>query len=124
MNNWKTILVMLGLVAIGFAAGFSTNRYLTRQYFEKIRKTRGGKNITEELLKTIKLEEAQEKKINPIVKKYSQQLYKNWINYKQQRAILYDSLKIEIAPTLNLKQQKRLERFIKSRKKERKKKKN
>lgn len=123
MSNWKTILVMLGLVAMGFAAGFGTNRYLTHQYFEKVKKIRGEKDMTEHLLRVIKADEVQKKKVRPIIENYSQELYENWNSYKQKRLELYDSLKMEIIPELKPKQVKRLERFIKFRKKKKRKKK-
>lgn len=113
METAKTILAMVGLVLIGFVAGFFLQKQMTTQHFKRIKNMGTPQGLQEELFEYIQADEAQIKVLRPRIQPHIEHLKNAHYIFRKDRAIAIDSLKSAINPEITAKQQKKLERFTK-----------
>lgn len=111
MKKTKVILTFIGLIGIGFIAGFFTNRQLTISQIKKVRELGRPGGFQEHLLRTLQVSEEQREQLTPIIEGYSQRIGTLVREHRQRRRELIDSMHAEIKPLLSPDQIRRLEEF-------------
>ncbi len=117
----KTFLSILALLLIGFILGFQTNRYLMKRHLQRMVETRVGPRLTDHLIRSLQLDEAQLSQVKPIVERYTSQLTSITRTSMQRRGQLIDSMHQEIKPLLKTEQIETLDKFSERIKRSRKK---
>jgi hypothetical protein len=105
MQKFKVILVVLGLLLVGFVGGFLTNRYLVEQKLHHFRQLQRGQNFGDFFLEKIAATEEQQAELRPILKTFGERFHELGQQHQQARSVLADSLFTTINPFLTEKQQ-------------------
>lgn len=113
METTKTILAMVGLVLIGFLAGFFLQRQMTKHHFKKVKKMRTTQGLKEELFDAIHADEQQRTLLLPKIQPCIEGLNQVHQTFKEERTEWIDSLKKVLAPELSEKQKNELDGFTK-----------
>lgn len=117
MEKWKTIIAMIGLVAIGFAGGFFTHRSMAKSHFERVARTGTPMGFQERLLdEVLKVDDAQRANLEPIVKEFGRKMGELHKGIRVERGALMDSLCTVISQDLREDQKERLQKFAKRQK--------
>ena len=112
MEHTKTILAMIGLVAIGFAGGFFTHAQLTRHHLKQVVKERTIPGFEERLFRVVRLTDEQKEKLSPVVKEFAKDLHRIHSHTRIDRKEVFDSLQVVLEDELTDKQMERFRRFI------------
>lgn len=104
---------MIALVGIGFTAGFYTHRYATKKRVERIRDLVRKEGFAQQLFRFIEATPEQQEKLTPIVEPRAKEIHELFLNFRQERTELMDSLEQEIQPLLTDEQVERLTDFKK-----------
>lgn len=113
MSTFKTVMLMVGLVVIGFLGGFFMHHFLTQKKIEEIKSTMQAGGFSRMLLRHIDLSEKQSDVIKPILNEYGSELADFHFNMIEQRKQVLDSMWSEIKPHLNPDQLEELSERIK-----------
>lgn len=105
MQKFKVILVVVGLLMVGFVGGFLTNRYLVTQKVKHFRQLNRGQNFGEYFLTKIDASSDQQQQLQPILKGYGESFRALSKQHQAERLTLTDSLFSEITPLLTEEQQ-------------------
>ncbi|WP_367391948.1 hypothetical protein [Lewinella sp. LCG006] len=105
MQKFKVILVVLGLLLVGFVGGFLTNRYLVEQKVRHFRQLERGQNFGDFFLEKIAATEEQQAELRPVLKTFGERFHELGQQHQQERSVLADSLFTTINPFLTEKQQ-------------------
>lgn len=111
MEKWKIALVVIGLLATGFFAGFATNRLIVRSQIERVREMEDKGPFGEKLLEKIEATPDQRATMRPILDEYNDRFRNLFRISRQQRRATADSLLQELRPLLEEDQLQELERF-------------
>lgn len=106
MQKFKVILVVLGLLLVGFVGGFLTNRYLVEQKLHHFRQLERGQNFGDFFLEKIAATEEQQAELRPVLKTFGERFHELGQQQQQERSVLADSLFTTINPFLTEEQQK------------------
>ena len=109
MNQFKVILIVLGLLLTGFGAGFLTHRAMVGKQMENVRALGRGAGFGQHLLENIEATTEQKERLHPILKQYGRRMGDMTQETRQRRRTLIDSMHQEIKPMLNDDQIKRLD---------------
>jgi hypothetical protein len=111
MKTFKISLAILSLVALGFIAGFYTNRVLVQQKINRVANMRNAKGLQESVYEKIQATPEQRKQIAPAVESYAARIATIYQESRAKRFALVDSLQAEIYPYLSEEQIKQLDNF-------------
>jgi hypothetical protein len=105
MQKFKVILVVLGLLLVGFVGGFLTNRCLVEQKVSHFRNLQRGQNFGDFFLERIAATEEQQAELRPMLKTFGTRFHELGKQHQQARIILTDSLFTAMEPLLTDEQQ-------------------
>ena len=111
METLKTILAIIGLILIGFFAGFFTHREMTMDRIQQIAAMTRGPGFQEQLLDKLEATTQQRQELDPIVQDYGKRLTTLHRESREQRKVVIDSLYNAIRPHLTPQQTVKLEQF-------------
>lgn len=111
MEKWKIALVVVGLLATGFIAGFATNRLFVRTQIDRVRDMEKKGPFGEVFLDKIEATPEQRAAIRPILDQYNDRFRELIQTSRQQRRATADSLLQELTPLLAEEQLQELDRF-------------
>ncbi len=111
MKTFKIVVALFSLVALGFVAGFYTNRYLVKQNISRVANMRYAKGFEESMYEKIHATDKQQTQIATSVEKYGEQIATVYQESRTKRRALMDSLRMEISPYLTQKQIEELDHF-------------
>lgn len=111
MNKIKIALAIVGLILIGFVAGFSVHRQMSQKIMHKLIEMREPEGFKEHFMDRLELNEAQRGKVLPVLEKYSPKISELHRTFRKDRHELVDSMHQEIKPHLNADQVDMMERF-------------
>ena len=100
MQKAKVILVVVGLLLIGFTGGFLTNRYLVQQKVHQLRRLSNGEGFGEMFLKRIDANAEQAAELREVLQAYGPQFREMGKTHRQERLQLADSLFQTLTPLL------------------------
>jgi hypothetical protein len=112
MVGWKSILIMITLVAIGFAGGFFTQRILAQRHIERVIEVGTPRGMAEHLFHVIEANAEQRQQLTPIIDDYAHKIHQETRSYREMRRSLMDSLRTEITPYIQEGQQEKLHEFF------------
>ena len=101
MQKLKVILVVVGLLLIGFTGGFLTNRYLVKQKVNTLRRIGEGRGFGELFIKKIKATDEQDAQLREVFEIYGPRFKELGAQQQRERANLADSLFQELTPLLS-----------------------
>jgi len=110
--KWKSILAIIGILLFGFAIGFITSGYLAKHRFDKKRSKDFGKRLEEHLYRRLELDDKQKEATAPVVQKYMKIIKEHHDSTHKSRLSIFDSLQVELTPTLNEDQKVELSKTI------------
>lgn len=102
---------MVGLIAIGFAAGFFTHRQITVKQINKIADMRFATGFKRSLYRVIGAGDQQRDTLAPIVDDYSQRIAAELRESRERHREMLDSMYEAIKPHLSEEQRKELQYF-------------
>lgn len=111
MEKLKTTLAILGLLLIGFLAGFVSHRQLVKKEFNKVAQMGEAPFFRERLVEALAPSEAQEAALNKILEAHSQRMMKSMQENRQERRALVNQLEADLSPILDEAQQEQLKEF-------------
>jgi hypothetical protein len=111
MQKFKVILVVLGLLLVGFVGGFLTNRYLVEQKVHHFRQLKRGQNFGDLFLEKITATEEQQAELRPVLKTFGDRFHALGKEHQQARIALTDSLFTTMEPLLTDDQQERSQKW-------------
>lgn len=111
MKTFKITLVILSLVAVGFVAGFYTNRFLVRQKINRVANMRNARGLQESVYERIQATPEQRKLIAPAVESYAAKIATVYQESRAKRYALVDSLQLQVQPYLSEEQINQLDNF-------------
>lgn len=111
MTNIKGILTIIGLLAIGFTAGFFTHRQVTVQQIKKVREIGQAPGFERHLLRFLAPPPEQRQQLEPIIQRYARQMGDQRREHRQELKTLVESMHREIKPLLTPEQVKKLDEF-------------
>ena len=113
MNYLKTVLVVAGLLAIGFIGGFHTHRFLTTKKIKQVAELRMARGFQTRFFDAVQATDAQRAVLEPIVEKYGKRMALLYQDFRKNRQSLTDSLLTELKPHLDEVQLQQLSEFNK-----------
>lgn len=111
MKTFKIALAIFSLVAVGFVAGFYTNRYLVLQNIKQVANMRYAQGFEESLFEKVKATPEQQAQITPTVEKYADKIATVYQESRSKRRAIMDSLHTDLSPYLNQTQLEELDHF-------------
>jgi len=113
--NWKTILSVIGLVLIGYVAGFHHHRYLMQSRIAEIADHRIAPNapMAERFFTNINATKEDKELLRPIFRKHMRELHQIGQTIREQRKPVLDSMRAEIEVHLNADQKVEFEKVMK-----------
>ena len=111
MQQWKIILAISSLVAIGFLGGFFTHRLIMKKTITKVRELNAPPGFQRHLLERIDATPEQEDQLHPIIFKYGRQIAEVGKESREKRRKIINQMHEEIKPHLTEEQIQRLDRF-------------
>ena len=111
MNKIKIVLAIIGLILIGFVAGFSVHRQMSQKIMHKLIEMREPEGFKEHFMDRLELDDEQRGKVLPVLEKYSPKISDLHRAFRKDRHELIDSMHQEIKPHLNSDQIEMMERF-------------
>lgn len=111
MKIFKITVAILSLIAVGFVAGFYTNRYLVQQKIERMVSMRNAHGLQESVYAKIQATPEQREKIAPAVESYAARIATVYQESRAKRHALVDSLQAQVKPYLSEKQMNQLDNF-------------
>lgn len=122
MNYLKTILVIVGLLGIGFLGGFYTHRAITIDKINRVAKLRERGGFAKHLINRLQPTPDQKEQLKPIIDQYAVEISAIHKGCKSKRIVLLDSLGMKMQPILSEEQMHNFKEFTKRYKRVRKKK--
>ncbi|MEL6834387.1 MAG: hypothetical protein AAFP77_15435 [Bacteroidota bacterium] len=111
MQKAKVILVVVGLLLIGFTGGFLTNRHFVQQKVHQLRRLSDGEGFGEMFLKRIDANPEQTAELREVFQIYGPQFRELGRTHREERKQLADSLFQELNPLLSEEQLYEVERW-------------
>ena len=111
MQKAKVILVVMGLLLIGFTGGFLTNRYLVQQKVHQLRRLSDGEGLGEIFLKIVDASAEETAELREVFQTYGPQFRELGRTHREERVQLADSLFQELNPLLSEEQLNEVERW-------------
>ncbi len=104
---------MIGLVAIGFIAGFHTNKIMVHKKVEDIAREGPKMPFHESMLKSLDLTEEQRLELKPVLKEHHQRLREIHRDFRIHRHQMMESFNEAIDPILTEEQKEKLKEHMK-----------
>lgn len=111
MKTFQIILAILSLVAVGFVAGFYTNRFLVKQNINRVANMRNAHGLQESVYEKIQATPEQRQLIAPAVESYAARIAAVYQESRAKRYALVDSLQAQIEEHLSKQQMNELDNF-------------
>lgn len=111
--NTKTILAILGILAIGYVLGVLTAGIFVREKVEKVNRVMGGNHFEEMLIKNVHPTQEQLDKIRPIISNFEQEFKTTRRESREQMRTLVDSMHNNVKAELTEEQQILFEEQVK-----------
>ena len=111
MEKLKTILVVLGLIFIGFVSGFYVHRQVSMHFIKDVIEMRSPKGFQDHFFSRIDATEEQKEQLLPIVETYSAKISQQHRELRRLRHELIDSMHAEVRPLLTEEQIQRMDEF-------------
>lgn len=111
MEKLETILVVLGLIFIGFVSGFYVHRQISKHFIKNVIEMRNPKGFQDQFFNGIGATEEQREQLLPIVESYSAKIGKQHRELRRLRHELIDSMHAEVRPILTEEQIQRMDEF-------------
>jgi len=113
--NWKTILSVIGLLLIGYVAGFHHHRHITQSRIAEIAAHRIAPNapMAERFFTKINATEEERELLRPIFRKHMRELHQIGQTIRKKRKPVLDSMRAEIEGHLNADQKAEFEKVMK-----------
>ena len=115
MQKIKVIIVIVGLLLIGFVGGFLTNRHLVETKVRHFRQLERGRDFGAHFLDRIEADDEQRARLRPTLEDYGRRFRALGRTHQIERAGLTDSLFQAISPSLEdrqLEHARRWRRFL------------
>ncbi len=113
MKNFKTILTIVGLLVIGFTAGFFTNRELVKRHIQKVGEMGGGPRLHDYIYTAIEATDEQKAVLGPIIKEHGRELSKLMRETRTDRKEIMDKMFAAVGEEITPTQQEQLTAFRK-----------
>ena len=111
MSYTKTILAVIGLLIIGFFAGFTTHRQLTQKEVQRVVRLGEAPLFREHLLQALELDSAQEEQVEAILDEHLEEMRRLMRANQQSRRNLVQQLEADLEPLLKPQQLEALRDF-------------
>jgi Na+-translocating ferredoxin:NAD+ oxidoreductase RnfG subunit len=111
MKTLKIASAIFSLIAVGFVAGFYTNRFLVLQNIKQVANMRYAQGFEESLFEKVNATPQQQTQITPTVEKYADKIATVYQESRTKRRALMDSLHTDLSPYLNRAQLEELDHF-------------
>lgn len=111
MNTLKTVLAIIGLVLIGFVAGFFVHRQISKEMIREVSRMGQAKGLENHLLNRLQVDEEQKEILLPIIEVHSHKIDSLHRNLRRQRRLIIKDMHEEMKPHLNETQIEQLEEF-------------
>jgi hypothetical protein len=116
MKSWKSIMVLVGVLIIGFGIGFYTNRALHVKRLKQIAQWRTSQGMTERLMGVLEATEEQRTTLVPIVETYTEKLMtlnkELGTQMREKRKPVLYSMRLELNEYLTTDQQETLDNYM------------
>lgn len=113
MKSIKAIITVVGLLSLGFVAGFFTHRQVTVKQVQKVREIGQAPGFQRHLLDFLEPTPEQREQLEPIIGRYAKEMGEQWKEHRQERKALVDAMHEEIKPLLTEAQLQKLDDFSK-----------
>lgn len=111
MEKLKTVLAIVGLLLIGFLAGFISHRQMVKQEFTKVARMGEAPFFRTRLVEALAPTPTQEAQVDEILEAHSQRMTKAIQENRQKRRALVNQLEEDLSPILEEDQKERLKEF-------------
>ena len=111
MENGKTILAIIGLLAIGFVGGFVSHRQLTKKEMHRVVKMGEGNIMVRHIYNMVDPTEEQQEALEPILRRHAKEMAQLMRATRDQRQTLIHQLEADIKPILSKEQLDKLHEF-------------
>lgn len=111
MENIKTILAMLGLVLIGFFAGFFLHRHLTHLHLERVSESGTAEGFREQFYSIIQPTNEQKQQIQPLIEDHIEKMRNLNREFRDNRTVLINDLHHHLEHHLDTHQMERFKEF-------------
>lgn len=113
MKQLKIVLALVGLLSIGFIAGFFTHRIMAKKRIEKVRNLVRKDRFGTQLFEFIEATPEQRAQLDSLVKDNGRAMQSLYENFRKDRRELIDSLELNMAPHLTETQKAQFKEFRK-----------
>ena len=111
MENMKTVLAVIGLIAIGFVGGFITHRQMVKQEVQKVSRLGQAPMFLRHIHEIVNPTEEQQKALEPILREHAMEMAKLMRSTRGERQDLLHELEVAVQPILTEEQIERLQHF-------------
>ena len=111
-STTRTILAALGLLVIGFLAGYTTHREIVKDRLHRVAKERISPGFVERMMEILDITEQQKEEVQPILENYSAKLIEVRKQEMDKRRPILDSMHTNLKEILNADQQEKLNRMV------------
>ncbi|OQX72462.1 MAG: hypothetical protein B6D64_15085 [Bacteroidetes bacterium 4484_276] len=98
--KFKSILIIVATLVIGFIIGFLTNGQLTKSRIQSFVKMGTSEGFKTKLYHVINPDESQQKAIEPILEKYAEKIHESVVNSRGEMKSINDEMIEELKPFL------------------------
>ncbi len=106
--HFKTTLIIIGTLIIGFVLGFASSIFFVQSRFSKAREFHRKGKMIEFFIDKIDLKDEQREKAEPIIEKYNVRFKTHSQTMRNGVEEIFDSLKMELEPILTEEQKEKL----------------
>lgn len=96
LNKVKAVLVVIGLLFIGFVGGFFSHKAMVENRLSKLAAMRAEAGFRRHFLENIDATEAQKEKLVPVIKRYAIQMEELHAKSREHRRTLIEQMKSEL----------------------------
>lgn len=116
-NTLKIAFSVIGLVLIGFLAGYQTHRSLVKNRMKRVAKERISPGFVDRMMDILEIRKDQAPQVAPILENYSNQLIESRRVEMARRKPILDSMRQDLVRILDDGQEDKLDRVIERMKK-------
>lgn len=111
MEKLKTAFAIVGLLLIGFVAGFVSHRQMVKKEFTKVARMGEAPFFRAQLIEAIAPNEEQKAELDKILETHTQRMMKMMQENRKERRSLVNQLEEDLTPILDEDQKERLKEF-------------
>jgi hypothetical protein len=111
-NTTRTIIAAIGLLAIGFLAGYHTNRAMVKKKLDRVAKERISPGFVERMMDILDITEVQKPEVEPILKDFSVKLIEARKIEMERRGPILDSMYANLIELMDGEQKEKLNKMV------------